>query len=483
MHSYPRLIIAGMRGGSGKTTVSLATIAGIRAQGLSVTPFKKGPDYIDAGWLSVLAASPCYTLDPFLIPSDTILQSFIHHHTHDIAVIEGNRGLHDGKDLKGSCSTAEVAKLLRCPVVLVVDCTKMTRTAAALVLGCMKFDEAVQIRGVVINQVSSERHASIIRESIETYCGIPVLGLIPRFKAGQMPERHMGLTPHHEHDNVARAISQAGDIARTYLDIPRMIEIAKTSGELWGMNGESEPINDQGMGQIGRSLPECASHITHCEERSSDHDLRIGVLKDAAFQFYYPENLEALSRLGAHIIEIDALRAAELPEVDALYIGGGFPETNAVKLAENASFRASIKSAAEAGLPIYAECGGLMFLGESIELDGVSYPMAGIFPLTFSMQKRPQAHGYSVAVVDGDNPFYPQGTRLQGHEFHYSQVSRVSERTGVTYAFAMDRGEGILDGRDGICYRNVLATYTHTHALGTPLWADGLIRKAREHHG
>lgn len=464
MHSHARLIVAGMRGGSGKTTVSLAVIAGLRAQGLRVTPFKKGPDYIDAGWLSLAAGSPCYTLDPFLIPPDMILQSFIQHHMHDIAVIEGNRGLHDGKDVQGSCSTAEVAKLLGCPVILVVDGTKMTRTAAALVLGCMKFDEAVRLRGVVINQVSSDRHASVIRESIETYCGIPVVGVIPRLKAGQMPERHMGLTPHHEHDDAAQAIAQASGIARCYLDINRVLEIARDSDVLSVTNIASTQGTD---------------HLSPI----ANHGVRIGVLKDAAFQFYYPENLEELVRLGAAIVEIDALNATELPAIDALYIGGGFPETNALRLAENVSFRASVKTAAENGLPMYAECGGLMFLGESIVVDGVAHPMAGVFSLTFSMSKRPRAHGYTVATVASRNPYYPVGSQLRGHEFHYSSVSNVQPGDGISYAFAMERGEGIAEGRDGICYKNVLATYTHTHALGTPLWAEALIRKAREYHG
>jgi len=461
MRSQARITIAGLRGGSGKTTVSLAIIAGLRAQGVSVSPFKKGPDYIDAGWLSLAAGSPCYTLDPFLIPSDAILQSFARHHTGDIAVIEGNRGLHDGKDVLGSCSTAEIAKLLQCPVILVVDCTKMTRTAAALVLGCMKLDESVQIKGVVINQVSSERHASVVRESIEAYCGISVIGSIPRFRAGRMPERHMGLTPHQERDDAERTIALAEDIARTHLDLSRIVEIAQGS-----------PVRQQ-----------VACHSSwQSEAGKGSRAVRIGVLRDAAFQFYYPENIESLEARGAVIVPVDALQAQELPEIDALYIGGGFPETNAIRLSENSSFRASVRAAADRGMPIYAECGGLMFLGEAIVLDGTAYPMAGVFPLTFAMHKRPRAHGYSVALVDRPNPFYPVGTRLQGHEFHYSAVSTAGTPEGISYAFAMERGEGIIEGRDGICYRNVLATYTHTHALGTPLWAEGMIRKAEEYH-
>jgi cobyrinic acid a,c-diamide synthase len=464
MCSRPRLIIAGMRGGSGKTTATLAVIAGLRALGHTVSPFKKGPDYIDAGWLSVAAGSSCYTLDPFLIPPAALLKSFSARHIHDIAIIEGNRGLHDGKDVQGSCSTAEVAKLLDCPVLLVVDCTKMTRTAAALVLGCMRFDEAVQVKGVVLNQVSGNRHAVIVREAIEKYCGIPVVGVVPRMKAGEMPERHMGLTPHQEHDDVSRALRQAEKIARQHLDMPSIATIIGESGEF--TSGETAAV---------AALP--------ASSPAGGPSVRIGVLKDAAFQFYYPENLEELAARGAEIVEIDALHAAELPSIDALYIGGGFPETNALRLAENRSFRDSVKRAAERGLPVYAECGGLMFLGEALIVDGVRHPMSGVFPLTFAMNKRPQAHGYSIAAVRGDNPFYDVGTRLNGHEFHYSSTESYHPADGITFAFHMERGEGILQKQDGICYRNVLATYTHIHALGTPEWADGMIRKAREYHG
>ncbi len=460
MRSNSRLIIAGMRGGCGKTTVTLSVIAGLRSLGCSVSPFKKGPDYIDAGWLSVAAGVPCYTLDPFLMPQDALLDSFVRHHAHDTAVIEGNRGLHDGKDAQGSCSTAEVAKLLNCPVLLVVDCTKMTRTAAALVFGCMKFDEAVQVKGVVLNQISGRRHSSVIRESIERYCGIPVVGVIPRMMAGEMPERHMGLTPHQEHGDVARVLDRAEEIAQQYLDMPGILEIAQTGEAL--------------------RLPE---RLRVEGKEFATERVRIGVLKDAAFQFYYPENLEALSRLGARIVEIDALHAAELPDIHALYVGGGFPETNALRLAENKAFRAAVKAAADRGMPIYAECGGLMFLGESLYIDGVRHPMAGVFPLTFAMNARPQAHGYSVALVEGANPFYDAGTRLNGHEFHYSSTTEFRPAGGISFSFRMERGEGILNGQDGICYKNVLATYTHIHAHGTPQWAEGMVRKANEYHG
>jgi len=209
--------------------------------------------------------------------------------------------------------------------------------------------------------------------------------------------------------------------------------------------------------------------------------VRVGVIRDAAFQFYYPENLEALQEQGAVLIEIDAVTEPRLPDIDALYIGGGFPETNAPALARNESFRRSVHDAAEAGLPVYAECGGLMFLGESIAMNGTTYPMVGIFPLAFDMKKKPQAHGYTVVEADRGNPFYPVGTVLHGHEFHYSSVLSLGGREGMYLAFSMQRGKGIRDGRDGLCYKNVLATYTHIHALGSPRWVGGFLTKAREY--
>lgn len=455
MTSHPRLTIAGIRGGGGKTTLSLAVIAALRAQkGLTVTPFKKGPDYIDAGWLAAAARRPCYNLDPFLISREKVLDSFLDHFQGDIAVIEGNRGLFDGMDAEGSYSTAELAKLLKSPVLLIIDCTKMTRTAAAVVLGCMALDREVTINGVVLNRIAGSRHEAVIRASIEKYCGLPVLGALPKLPAGDLPERHMGLTPLQEHPDTEGALRLAEEIARNYLDIESIARVA----------AEAAPLGP------ARRAGQAAAPTAPVE-------VRIGVIRDAAFQFYYPENLEVLQRAGAEIVAINALADACLPEIDALYIGGGFPETNAIALAKNEGFRDSVRAMAEGGLPIYAECGGLMFLGESLLVEGVRYPMVGIFPLSFEMCAKPQAHGYTVAEADRENPFYPAGTVLHGHEFHYSAVVEGQGR-GAT-VLAMRRGQGIGNKRDGMVYKNVFAAYSHVHALGAPQWTEGLIGQAK----
>jgi cobyrinic acid a,c-diamide synthase len=462
MSNHPRVIIAGIRGGSGKTTLSLAVTSSLRSgQGLKVIPYKKGPDYIDAGWLSMAAQQPCYNLDPFLVSKSKVVDSFLNHFTGDIAVIEGNRGIFDGMDAEGSFSTAELAKLLKAPVILIIDCTKMTRTTAAVVHGIMHFDKDVEISGVVLNQIAGSRHESIVRESIAKYCDVRIVGAIPKLKKGEMPERHMGLTPHHEHEDAAGVVSFAESLADKYLDIPAIIEIARSA----------EAFDGQAFyGEFALTA----------KEDTPSGKVRIGVFRDAAFQFYYPENFEELNRLGAEVVEIDALSGAGLPPVDALYIGGGFPETNALKLAQNVSFRNSVKKAAERGLPIYAECGGLMFLGDSIIMNGQRFGMAGIFPIVFEMRSKPEAHGYTIVEVDAGNPFYPVGTVLHGHEFHYSAVVSIDRPDDVSTVFSMKRGKGVADLRDGLCFKNVLATYTHIHALGTPEWAAGLIAKAKE---
>jgi cobyrinic acid a,c-diamide synthase len=456
----PRLLLAALRGGAGKTTLTLGLLAAWRGQGRRLVPFKKGPDYIDPAWHTLAAGCPSHNLDPFLMEGDQILASVARHASQaDALLIEGNRGLHDGLDAQGTYSTAELAKFLATPVVLVVDCTMRTRTTAALVLGCQHFDPQVPIRGVILNQIARPRHEAIIRQAIETYCGIPVLGAIPRLKCEVFPERHMGLVPPQEHATAIRAVATARDLAQKYLDLEG----------LWQVAAQAPPL--PATPSLRRSFgADC-------------HPSVIGVIRDSAFQFYYPENLEALRDAGAAVLEISALDDPVLPpHLDALYIGGGFPETHARALAENLSFRNSVKASAQAGLPIYAECGGLMFLGEHIQIGSDKFPMVGLFPYDFIMGKKPQGHGYTILEVAQDNPYFSRGTVLKGHEFHYSQI--VPEPApDFPMAFTVSRGSGLGGQREGLLYQNVLATYTHLHALGCPQWATALVHRAREYHG
>ncbi|OIN95398.1 MAG: cobyrinic acid a,c-diamide synthase [Deltaproteobacteria bacterium CG1_02_45_11] len=452
---FPGIVIAALRGGSGKTFLSIGIIAAWTKQKKSVAPFKKGPDYIDAGWLALAAGRPCYNLDTFLIKEEHVLHSFQSHtFKGDIAVIEGNRGLYDGIDIEGSTSTAELAKLLSLPVILCLDCTKTTRTMAAVVLGCIRFDPDVNIKGVILNRIAGTRHEIILRTSIEYHCGIPVLGAIPKLGQQNFPERHLGLVPTPEHGWAQDSIDNAAQIAKSCLDLEALAEIA-----------DDVPVQ------------QVAVRSKKAENRNASPWPRIGIIKDSAFQFYYPENLEDLVAAGAELVFISPLKDKSLPDIDALYIGGGFPETHAKELAANIRFKEEIKFLAEDGLPIYAECGGLMYLGEELVLDEKSYQMAGVLPIVFGFFKKPQGHGYTVIKVEGKNPYFKVGSELKGHEFHYSRVLkwRGDEKKLV---FSMKRGTGFKNNKDGICYKNVLATYTHLHARGVPSWAKAMVRNA-----
>lgn len=454
MRHVPRLVVSAVRGGLGKTTLSLGIIAAWRRQGKRVASFKKGPDFIDAGWLGAASGSVCYNLDLFLMEEKSILRSFCRHTVGmDAALIEGNRGLYDGVDESGTYSTARLAKLLDSPVALIVDCTKSSATVAAVVLGSKLYDPSVAIGGIILNNVSPGRHETVIRKAIEQSSGIQVMGAVPRLRHGEFPERHMGLTPFHEHPDVDKAIAASAAVAERYLDLDA----------LWRIAGEAGPLESAPEAVIGSTVSDRAV---------------IGVIRDKAFQFYYPDNLEALEQEGAVLREINALHDRELPPIDALYIGGGFPETQAAELAANVSFTVSVKAAVEKGLPVYAECGGLIYLGRSLRLGDTVYPMTSVLPADFVLEKKPQAHGYTQLETFGQNPFFEMKRSLRGHEFHYSRIVNSEELSGM--AFAMQRGAGIDGTHDGLVYKNVLATYTHLHALGAPQWAGALVRRARE---
>jgi cobyrinic acid a,c-diamide synthase len=418
-----------------------------------VVPFKKGPDYIDAGWLAFAAGHPCFNLDPFLTGWEQVSRSFLSRSTPgSVAVIEGNRGLFDGLDAEGSYSTAELAKRLVAPVVLILDCTKVTRTVASFVIGCQRFDEAVHLAGVVLNRVAGARHEGVVRAAIEQYTGLRVLGAFPKL-SGDLAERHMGLVPSHEIPEAHAVLNYSAETARKYLDLDALWEVAQASPPL-----EGEPLVS--------------------ERRELASAPRIGVIRDAAFWFYYPENFEAIEEAGGQIVWLDALKDAELAPIDGLYIGGGFPETFAARLAENRGFRESLRAAIEDGLPVYAECGGLMYLGRAIEVEGESYPMVGVLPVSFGLSRKPQGHGYTVLEADGPpNPYYRAGAVIHGHEFRYSRVQGWEEGL-LPLAFKAKRGHGFDGQRDGLIYKNVLASYTHVHALGVREWAVSLVDMA-----
>ena len=453
--SPPRVVVAGLGGDSGKTLVSLALLLGARGLGLDTRAFKKGPDYIDAAWLTWAAGRPARNLDTFLMGVARARQSFSRHAAGaGLVVIEGNRGLYDGVDAEGTHSTAELAKALDAPVLLVVNARKTTRTVAAIVLGCQAFDPDVRIGGVVLNQVNGARHERIIRDAVESRCGVAVVGVLPRLSDGVLlHSRHLGLVPPPEHGDLTELGQRLVEQVGSRLDLTAIFDLARRAPRVgW--------------------TPEPVAHPGHWK------DLRIGYLRDSAFSFYYPENLECLEEAGAALVPISSLTADALPAgLHALYIGGGFPETHAAAIASNRRFLDDLRQQAQSGLPIYAECGGLMLLAQAIrQASGVSR-MAGVLPCDVELCAAPQGHGYAELVVETPNPFFPVGLPLRGHEFHYSRI--VPGATPVPTVCAVRRGTGCAAGRDGVVVHNVWASYTHLHALSTPEWTSALLGVAR----
>jgi cobyrinic acid a,c-diamide synthase len=456
--SSSRLVIAGLSGDAGKTIASLSILAALRERGFSVSAFKKGPDYIDPAWLSSVSQTTCRNLDTYMVDPEVVVRSFVvHAEKSDISVIEGNRGVFDGGDLSGTHSTAQLAKLLEAPVVLVVDAAKSTRTIAAIVKGCIDFDPDLKVAGVVLNRVAGKRHLGILRDSIREYAGLPVLGAIPNLgdDSALIPGRHLGLVTPSEYQDDGDLQAKLRGIAESSLDVDGLIEVARSAGPL-----------------------SCAAPNPPCS-RGTPGPAKIGYFRDSVFTFYYPENLEALEANGAQLLPISSLEDRGLPEVDALYIGGGFPETHAERLTLNRSMMQSVKEKALDGLPIYAECGGLIYLARSLRCNGVVYPMSGVFPIDLRMHSKPVGHGYTLLRVDTPNPFFAVGASIRGHEFHYSGPTDGLQQ--LESCMKMESGVGVASRRDGLVHANTLACYTHLHADGMESWASAMVSRAAAH--
>ena len=366
----PGFVIGGIGGDSGKTFVSCGIVSELKNRGYKLSVFKKGPDYIDPAWLKLASGATVRNLDTYLMGNDDVKLSLIKNSENsDITVIEGNRGLYDGFDSAGTHSTAELAKLLKLPVILVLNVTKMTRTASAIVLGCLNLEPDVNINGVILNCVAGKRHEKILVESIESVTGIPVIGTIQKLKETDiLPSRHLGLVTPSEFSAANSSIEFIRNIMNDNVDFDKLLSIAVSVNSIdYEIKGNSK-LSD-GIG------------------------LKLGYFNDRAFSFYYPENLEALAERGVELISISSISDNELPDIDGLYIGGGFPETNIVEISSNRNLMDDVKKKSELGLPVYAECGGLIYLAESIEFNGKPNPMAGVFPVRIKMEKEPQGHG------------------------------------------------------------------------------------------
>jgi cobyrinic acid a,c-diamide synthase len=449
------LLISSPQGHSGKTVVTIGLCNLLTKQGLSVQPFKKGPDYIDPSWLTIAAGRNCRNLDFFLIPKEKLIRTFERAcEEADLAIVEGAMGLYDGLDSQQT--TAEIGHLLDVPIVLVVNTGRMTGSIAAMVKGYQLFRTDIRIEGVILNYVSGDRHEKKLREAVEEHCEIPVLGAIPRDPDLMIAERHLGLIPSNESGEAALLVEQIGHKLEPHLNLDQLLMVIK----------KSKP------GALRRISRNGISTKPPAEKESPG--VRIGVMHDRVFNFYYPENLEALNQKNADLIFIDSLRD-RLPLVDGLYIGGGFPEFFLKELEENRPLRREIAEAIDAGLPVYAECAGLMYLCRKIHWQGRSHEMVGVIPAEVELSNRPEGHGYVIAEVTEENPFFPMGVTIRGHEFHHSSISHLD---GLRFAYQIRRGHGIDGKRDGIVYKNVFASYTHLHALGTPEWAGAFVTLA-----
>lgn len=450
------LLVSAAHKSSGKTTVAIGLAAALRARGLSVQPFKKGPDYIDPLWLTAAAGRACRNLDLYLSTPDEVRHAFDAGCVGaDVALVEGNKGLYDGLSLDGSNSNAALAKLLDLPVVLVLDARGMTRGIAPLVLGYQAFDRDVRIAGVILNRLGGARHESKLRAVIEHYTDVAVLGALHEDPRLAIDERHLGLIPATEVAQSRERIDQLAQAVAAAVDLERVL----------ALTGPTVP----------RGVPAAPPPATGTRR------LRVGIARDRAFGFYYPEDLEGLQRAGAELVFFDALAAPRLPAVDALFIGGGFPEVLAAELSANRSLLADIRSAVDGGLPTYAECGGLMLLARSITWNNVTWPMAGAIAADVVMHPRPVGRGY-VHLQETDASPWPQrvdGT-IRAHEFHHSTLVNLDPR--LRFAYRVMRGHGVDGENDGIVYRNTLASYAHLRSVAGHDWPARFVAFARDVH-
>jgi len=451
----PHFLISAAHKSSGKTTLSIGLCAALAETGAIVQPFKKGPDYIDPMWLSKAANRPCHNLDFYTMQQSEIIDTVGHYSkAADITVIEGNKGLYDGLDLDGSNSNAALASLLKAPVILVLDARGMTRGIAPLILGYQAFDKEINIAGVILNQLGGSRHEQKLHSVIEHYTDVKVIGSVYKNPALSIDERHLGLMPSNEDDSADVKIQQIRDIVKDQVDLNLLRSIAN--------NADALPA--------GKSQKQQTIHITT--------PLKIGIVENDAFGFYYPDDLDALRATGAELISIDTIRDKSLPEIDGLFIGGGFPETRINELQQNTQMRSQIKQALDNGLPCYAECGGLMYLSRNLQWQDQSGEMVGFIPADCVMHKAPQGRGYIQLEETALHPwgsFQPSPQPIiAGHEFHYSALENLP--TDVKFAYQVKRGAGINGEADGIVINNTLASYAHLRDTAANHWAQRFIQ-------
>lgn len=454
--NYPRIILAGTHSGVGKTTITMGLIAALRKRGFSVQPYKTGPDYIDPGYHTSAAGRKCRNLDSMLLSSNRILESFARNSRDtDLSVIEGVMGLFDGAgatDERGS--TSSLSKILKAPVLLVINARAMSRSAGALAWGYARFERGVKIAGFILNNIGSENHYSMVKQSIETKTGIPVVGYLPKDTKVVLPERHLGLVPAAERGSTDEIMERLASLVEEHFDLDRIIGLAKSCPDL----PHFKPVI------FGKS--------------PSIPTVRIGMAHDEAFNFYYEDNIDILRHYGAEIVPFSPLKDRTLPEgLGGIYMGGGFPEIFAADLSKNRAFREELLRLSRKGMPILAECGGLMYLVEKLEdFEGREHEMTGIFPGIVRMGKRLRSLGYCEALQTEDSIIGRKGMKVKGHMFHWSWYDDPSEK--ARYIFEISKSGKTF--RDGLVSDNSLASYLHLHFSTRLSCAKTLIRKAGE---
>ena len=461
-----RFLVSAAHKSSGKTTVSIGLCAALTARGFAVQAFKKGPDYIDPMWLAQASGRPCFNLDPYLMTAEQIGASFARFSTiADISLVEGNKGLYDGLALDGSNSNAALAHLLELPVVLVLDARGMTRGIAPLILGYQAFDARIRIAGVILNQLGGSRHEAKLRAVIEHYTNVTVLGAIAHDPQLALVERHLGLMPNQECDDAAKHVHTIGQRIAEQVDLGKIIDLARSAPSL-----PAQTVS-----------PSVAAAAEAAAPIASGLPLRLGIMRDKAFGFYYPDDLLALQAAGAELVPVNALQDSTMPAVDGLFIGGGFPEVFMTELQANGALRSHIRNAIEAGLPVYAECGGLMYLARTLRWNDMQVDMVGALPVDVLMHERPVGRGYVTLETTPDAPWLspsePAGQTLRGHEFHYSSLENVPPE--LKFAYKVQRGHGVDGTRDGVVYRNVLASYAHLRSGAGADWAKEFVNFVR----
>jgi cobyrinic acid a,c-diamide synthase len=447
-----RLTIAAPASGCGKTTLTLALLAALRRRGVAVAPFKVGPDFIDPGHHARACGRTSRNLDGWMCGEQWVRTTFAQGSAGaELALIEGVMGLFDGAAGDSEVgSTAEVAKWLESPVLLVIDARAQARSAAATLQGFVQFDPRLQIVGVIFNRVGSPGHAEMLRAAVASVPGLPpVLGCLPRSAELALPERHLGLVTAEDADRDEGYFAALAEWVEAHVNLEALLRVAAPPSP-------PAPL-PEGEGRLGKA----------------GAPVRLAVARDAAFCFYYPENLELLEAAGAELVYFSPLTEAALPAgIDGLYLGGGYPELHAATLSANAGLREEIRAAAAAGLPIYAECGGFMYLSEAID----ELPMVGVFPARARMLPRRRALGYRELTQSADSPLGPAGTKARGHEFHYSEMD-VPDSVPRCYHLCRRQGEAI--GTEGFLVDNVLGSYVHLHFGSNQQLAENFVKFCR----